>query len=97
MRPRDLRPFSRSGASHDDAQMSWVEIPEPVDGWNPVPGDPDRMVWWDGTTFTHDATRVDGEWASTQVPAAQCDPPPSRRRVGSGGGGSGGFPDHGPP
>lgn len=47
--------------------MGSVEIPEPVAGWNPVPGDPDAMVWWDGAGFTHEAVRAGDRWEVGQA------------------------------
>lgn len=43
--------------------MGSVRLPEPVEGWNPVPGESDRMMWWDGKGFTHEAKLHGDRWA----------------------------------
>lgn len=42
--------------------MGDLEIPEPLAGWNPVPDDPNAMLWWDGEQFAFRATRVADGW-----------------------------------
>jgi len=44
-----------------------AEIENPVEGWNPLPGDPDVLVWFDGARFTSRAVRVDDGWELAPV------------------------------
>ena len=62
--------------------MEQVEIEHPVEGWNPVPGDPKSLVWWDGHVFTHTATRIGDAWEVVSVSDAGT--PTTRDRAGGG-------------
>lgn len=55
-------PTARDGSDRTLPAMGTVEIPDPVHGWNPVPGDADAMVWWDGSALTAEAVRVGDRW-----------------------------------
>jgi len=51
-------------------------------GWNAVPGDPNALRWWDGTTFTHDARSAGDHWEVVDrgTDTATTTPPRDQRR-----------------
>lgn len=57
--------------------MEHRAIEHPVPGWNPVPEDPDRLVWWDGTTFTHETVRTADGWEIVEPGVAVATPAPA--------------------
>ncbi len=66
----------------DDHRHGRAEIVDPVEGWNPVPGDPDSSVFWDGSTFTHEAIRAGDGWEVLAVPDAGVAPVSVPSRTG---------------
>lgn len=53
-------------------------IKHPVEGWNPVPGEPESLVWWDGARFTQRAVRAGDGWEMTEREVDASPSPPHR-------------------